>query len=304
MKRNRVPSPVLVLAALVLTLGLAGCMGTQETTTTAGGTGTTAGGTGTTLAGQDSAAIADAAIAAVTKSARIQTPSTLKAGALQAGSDTAFPPMEFLVKKGTYTGFDVDLCTALAKKLGLTLEIIPTDWVEIVPALLDKRFDMVMSAMIITPELQAEVAFTASYLPAVLTISAPIDAPINDAAGLAGKTVGVQLDTIGASQVAAIAGVTEVKAYNTLVDAFRDLAAGHIQALVAEEIISTYILENNADLKTALANTGKIVIDNGYGYAIRKEDTALLTALDAALLELRTEGVYEKICAKWGVTGN
>ncbi len=65
--------------------------------------------------------------------------------------------------------------------------------------------------------------------------------------------------------------------------------------------MSNYILANDANLKATLANTGILATNSGYGYGTRKADTALLTALNAALAELRAEGVYDKICAKWGI---
>jgi ABC-type amino acid transport substrate-binding protein len=67
---------------------------------------------------------------------------------------------------------------------------------------------------------------------------------------------------------------------------------------------SNYLLETGPDLKATLANTGKIVTDTGYGYATRKADAALLTAMNAALAELRADGVYLKIGAKWGIDTN
>jgi hypothetical protein len=77
------------MLALVLVPAIAACGGEEETTTTAPS------GTVTTAAPTDAAGIADAAVAAVTKSANIETPPTIKAGFLQGGSDTSFPPMEF-----------------------------------------------------------------------------------------------------------------------------------------------------------------------------------------------------------------
>jgi ABC-type amino acid transport substrate-binding protein len=304
LKKNRVLLTMLIMVASIALLSLTACSLTGNTATTAGGTGTTAAGTGTTVAADPAAAAADAAIAAVTKSADIAAPATLKAGVLQAGSDVSFPPMELIVGKNTYVGFDVDLCTAIAKKLGLTLEIVPSAWDHIASNLASNQFDFIMSAVVITPELEAEMSFTDQYLPLVLAISAPTTAPVTDSGGLAGKTVGVQVDTIGQSKVTAIGGVGEIKPYATILQAFRDLAAGRIQAVVAEEIVSNYLLENDADLKATLANTGKIATDTGYAYSTRKADTALLTALNAALAELRADGVYQKTCDKWGIAAN
>mgnify|MGYP000229957387 CR=1 FL=1 len=162
---------VLFVALLVLTLlvvpFLVGCGGEETTTTSAVSSETTA------APAQDPAAIADAAIAAVTKSDAIQTPKTIKEGVLMAGSDTSFPPMEFSDEKGGYIGFDVDLCTALARKMGLQLEVVSTAWDGIIPALISGRYDIIMSAMSITEERLKQINFTDPYLPGILAISTP-----------------------------------------------------------------------------------------------------------------------------------
>jgi ABC-type amino acid transport substrate-binding protein len=275
---------------------VAACGGGEETTTTAPATETTA-------AAGGAAAEADAAIAAVVKSDAIETPATLKAGVLQGGSDTSFPPMEFSDGKGGYIGFDVDLCTALAKKMGLKFETVSTAWDGIIPALLGDRFDIIMSAMSITEERLQQVNFSDPYLPGILAISTPIDSPITDAAGLAGKVVGVQVDTTGQFAVEEVQGVKEIKKYPDILSAFADMAAGRVEVVVNDEPVNAYIIETNADYKAKFANTGGIVTVNDYGYAIKKENTALLAAMNTALAELITDGVYQKICDKWGLTG-
>ena len=116
--------------------------------------------------------------------------------------------------------------------------------------------------------------------------------------------MGVQVDTTGQFAVEEVEGVTEIKKYGTILEAFQDLAAGRVDAVVNDEPVNAYIIETNEDYKAKFANTGGIVTVNDYGYAVKKENTALLEALNAALMELRDDGVYQRICDKWGLTGN
>ena len=304
LKRSFLISTVLLSSLLALALFAGGCDVVTGQVTTA------------TLREADADSIAaDTAIAAVTPSGDIKVPASIQAGVLRAGCDVAFPPLSYLAVVGEGAGeeatkvtkpvgFEVDLCTAVAKKLGLTLEVVQIGWDDIVPALVDDQIDIIMSAMLITPELEQEVGFTDPHLDSVLAISAPLNAPVTDLAGLAGKTVGVQIDTLGHSQMLTTTGVAEIKTYSNPVEAFADLVEGRIQAVVNDEIVSTYIIDNDPDLKAAVANSGTITTGTGFGFATKKEDTALLAALNAALAELRAEGVYQKICAKWDVTGN
>jgi ABC-type amino acid transport substrate-binding protein len=294
---------ILLLSLVVLTTMVLGCGSKATTETTAAGTETTAAAGTDTTAVSASAAAADAAVAAVTKSAAIETPQTIKAGKLQAGSDTTFPPMEFSDGKGGYIGFDVDLCTAIAKKMGIELQVVSTGWDGIIPGLLAGRYDIIMSAMSITDERLAQMNATKPYMPGILAISARKDAPITEAAGLAGKVVGVQVNTTGQTAVEAVAGVKEIKKYATILEAFMDLDAGRVEAVVNDEPVNLWIIETNPDYKAKYANTGGIVTDNSYGYWSNKQSTDLRDAMNTALTELIDEGVYQKICDKWGLTG-
>ena len=163
--------------------------------------------------------------------------------------------------KGGYIGFDVDLCTAIAKKMGVELEVISTAWDGIIPNLMGDRFDIIMSAMSITPERQEQINFTDPYLPGILAICAPKDAPVKEAAELAGKIVGVQVDTTGQFAVEEIAGVKEIKKYATILEAFMDMDAGRVEAVVNDDPVNAYIIATNAAYNAKFANTGGIVTD-------------------------------------------
>ena len=279
MKRNHVLLIVLLLLALAVVPMAAGC--------------------GPDFAEEN----VDDFIASIEKSDNIDTPDTIEKGWIQGGSDTAFPPMEFSDEAGGYQGFDVDLCTALAHKMGLKLQVVSTAWDGIIPGLLGDRYDIIMSAMSITEERLEQVNFTDAYLPGILAITAPIDAPVTTPEELAGKIVGVQVDTTGQFAVEEVEGVKEIKKYPDILTAFQDLAAGRVECVVNDEPVNAYIIETNEDYKARFANTGGIVTVNDYGYAIKKENTDLLEAMNKALAELIADGTYQKICDKWGLTG-
>lgn len=298
MKRSWLLVAVTLALVLALVPVLAGCGEDEPTETTAGATDTTAADTDTTAGGTGTTADpgdVDAAIQAVTKSADIETPPTITAGKLTAGSDTAFPPFEFADEQGNYVGFDIDISTALAKKMGLELEVLPTAWDGIIPALVGERFDMIMSAMTITDERKEQIDFTDPYVEADIAITTPTDAPIENADGLEGKVVGVQVDTTGQFEVEEIEGVKEIKKYDTILSAFQDLYIGRVDAVVNDEPVNAYIIKDRPEYE----NTGVIETEDVYGYGIKKENTQLVEALNKALAEIKDEGLYDMIFQKW-----
>ena len=292
MNKRWLPILVMAIVGLVAIPLMAGCGG--STTTTAAATSTTAGGEEVGPTGPNAQA-ADEAVAAVTKSPNIETPKTISAGKLQAGSDTAFPPFEFSDGKGGYIGFDVDMMTAMCKKMGLELVVVPTAWDGIIPALVSDRFDIIMSAMSITAERKEQINFSDPYYKNDLAITTPADKPIKDADGLKGKVVGVQVDTTGQFAVEKIEGIKEIKKYENIITALQDLQAGRTEAVVNDEPSNAYQIRNIPEL----ANTGTIPVDDDYGFGMKKENEELLAAVNQAIKELKDDGVYDLIKKKW-----
>ena len=107
--------------------------------------------------------------------------------------------------------------------------------------------------------------------------------------------MGVQVDTTGQFAVEEIAGRQGDQEVRHHPGGLQDLDAGRVEAVVNDEPVNAYIIATNTDYNAKFANTGGIVTDNSYGYAIKKENTALQAAMNAALQELRDEGVYQKI---------
>ena len=122
----------------------------------------------------------------------------LQDGVLNVGSDISYAPFEFY-QEGTEIadGLDVDMGTAIAEALGVEVEFINTGWDGIIPALQTEDFDVIMSAMTITPDRSAEIDFVA-YLSVGTGIVVPAGNPdnIHELEDLCGLTVAVQVGTI------------------------------------------------------------------------------------------------------------
>ncbi len=78
-------------------------------------------------------------------------------------SDIRYQPFEMKNKNGEIAGFDVDLAQMMADELGVNLEIVPTNWDGIIPALIDKKFDLIISAMAVSTERNKAVNFSTPY---------------------------------------------------------------------------------------------------------------------------------------------
>jgi polar amino acid transport system substrate-binding protein len=222
--------------------------------------------------------------------------SAKSAGKISFGVDDAYPPMEFRNEKNELVGFDIDFGNAIGKKLGLKVEWVPTAWDGILPSLQSGKFDAILSSLSVTEERKKSIGFSQPYIqggPIIITKDSK--SALKTADDLKGKVVGVQLGSTGDEAVTNIAGVKEVKRYDKIPQALLDLAAGRLDAVVADDQVGRYYVGLDAS-KYFVA--GKLV-DEPFGIGFKKESQPLNDAVQKAIEDLKADGTLSKISLKW-----
>ena len=269
---------LLVGTLLVLTLLLAACGSTTTTTTT-----TTPGGA--------------------------PTPDLKVPGVLTVGSDTTYPPQESIdTATNKAVGFDVDLITAVAKNMGLQANVVTTKFDTIIDDLNNKRFDVVISAVSVTPDRQKKVDFVPYFNAGEsLLVQAGNPKNIKGLSDLCGQSVGVQTGTIEqadlqtASNACKTAGKPEIKMV-----VLQDQTAV-IQLLANQRVVATYqdspVTDYYNKQHPGQFAVGGSVINAGLeGIVIRKNDAPMFNAVKAAFDKLKADGTYKQLIDKWGLT--
>lgn len=238
-------------------------------------------------------------VASVKKSDSIaaKLPDSYKsAGKILIGVDDAYPPMEFRDDKNALVGFDVDLGNAIGKKLGVAIEWKPTEWSGIILSLQSKKFDMILSSLSVTDERKKEIGFSEPYIqggPVIVVKKG--NTAVKSSDDFKVKTIGVQLGTTGDDAVSALTGLKEVKKYNKITEALQDLGSGRLDAVVADDQVGRYYV--------GLAGNSYEVInkmnDEPFGIGFRKDDTAFIAAVQAAINDLKADGTLSKLSEKW-----
>jgi len=222
---------------------------------------------------------------------------TLHPGKLTMGSDMFYPPFETM--EGTKAvGFDVDLAQAIAGKLGVTLDVIPTAWGEIVGGLKTKKYDIIMSAMTITPDREKQINFSNPYIVSDQSLAVASNSKIKSVADLKGKTVGVQIGTTGQSKAEELqptAGIKKIEKFDSILVAFEALEQGKIDAIINDYPINMYISGQRGKTKVV----AQIKTNEQYGIGVRKDNTALLASINKALKAVQDDGTYATIYKKW-----
>lgn len=220
----------------------------------------------------------------------------LNGDTLRVGTDATYPPFETVnTQTGKPEGFDIDLITAVARRNGWNVEFIVTPFDGMIAGLQNEKYDVAISAITITPERAAAVDFSEPYYTAGQIVAVPVtDTLIKSVDDLPGKRVGVQLGTTGEMMAQRLEG-TEVFSYDNIGAAFIDMANGNLDAVVNDYPTTQAYIHTHATAKTV----GEILSREKYGIAVRKGETALLAAVDSALVEIRADGTYDELHLKW-----
>lgn len=218
-----------------------------------------------------------------------------KSGELRIGTDATYPPFE-TAEGGQYTGFDIDLATAIARELGVKARFTNASFDGIFPALQNGTFDAVMSAVTITPDRSASMLFSDPYYDSGQLIVVNQDRQgITTPDDLKGQTVGVQLNTTAQFDLEKREGVKVAK-YNTIDLALLDLRNHRIDAVVTDAPVLKYmIFQSFRELKPV----GRRFTDEKFGIAVGQESDDLRLEINKALKKIKETGEYDRIHEKW-----
>ena len=218
------------------------------------------------------------------------------------GLDDTFAPMGFRDEKGELVGFDIELAEDAAKKMGIEVEFQPIDWSMKETELDGGNIDFIWNGYSITPERQEKVSFSEAYLENRQIIVTQADSKVKSKADLKDKVVTVQAESSALEAVNKdqefIANLSEAPVeYATNVECFKDVENGRADAIIVDEVLARYYMKQNGEenYKVLEDNFG----DEKFAVGMRKDDAALVDALNKAFAEQKEDGTYDKIYAKW-----
>jgi polar amino acid transport system substrate-binding protein len=259
------------------------------------------------------ASVAPSVAASVAPSApAITVPAAIKtAGKLVWCVDVSYPPEESFKTDGTTAeGSDIDIATEIGKRFGVTTQIDNTSFTGIIASLKTKKCDLIISGMNDTADRQKEVGFV-DYLKVGqgLLVKAGNPKGIHVLEDLSGKAVAVQLgttnlDALTAENVklkAAGKAQIDIQTFDQDTDAFQQLALGRADAYSGDSPVCAYYAAK-PDNAGKYEVGGTPIDPAAIGIAIRKEDTELKAAVQAAMDAMYADGTMKSIVDKWGMT--
>ncbi|MFC0216711.1 transporter substrate-binding domain-containing protein [Paenibacillus chartarius] len=223
-------------------------------------------------------------------------------GKLIVGTSADYPPYEFhklIDGKDTIVGFDIDIANAIAKDLGLTLEIKDMKFDGLLPALATGNIDMIASGMSPTEDRKKNVDFTNIYYMAKqgIVVRAEDKDKIKSLDDLKGKPVGVQKGSIQEKLAQEQIENAQLKSLGKISDIVAELKSKRVDAIVVELPVANNYVNKNKDL--AISSAEPKDETGGSALAFKKGiDPKVLEQVNKTLEKLNAEKKIDEFVAK------
>jgi polar amino acid transport system substrate-binding protein len=232
--------------------------------------------------------------------AAASAPAPAPAKVLVVGTDAAYAPFESQNDKGEIVGFDIEIVQAVAKKAGLEVKFVNTPWEGIFNALAQGDRDLLVSSITITEERKQTMDFSKPYFDAQQLIAVKEGSKVAKFDDLKKLKIGVQTGTTGDEVVTKLQGKnsTNIKRFESTPLALKELEAGGVDAVVADNGVVIHHVANNPGQKFKTV-ADKTFQPEQYGIAVKKGNAELLAKIDEGLAGIKADGTYDQIYAKY-----
>jgi polar amino acid transport system substrate-binding protein len=220
----------------------------------------------------------------------------LDAGKLTVVGSGGYPPFNYFDEDGNVVGFDVDVGREIAKRLGVELNYVTSDWDGLIEGLRNKRYDGILGSMAITDERLEVVSFTDPYYYSGAQLVVRSDSGITDPSEMDGKTIGV---TTGTNFVADAESLNaDVSMYQDDNATLMELINGRLDGVITDRLVAVKAMSEMSG-GDSLTLAGNILRLESMGIAINQQDDTLLDRINEILADMRDDGTLTGISESW-----
>jgi polar amino acid transport system substrate-binding protein len=223
---------------------------------------------------------------------------------IRVAVEGAYPPFNFIDANNELQGFEVDLLKSLCEAMQARCELVQHPWDGIIKGLLNREYDAIMSSLEITERRQRRIAFSDPYyrIPAVFIASKETPPGEVTPLTMAGKKIGTIERTDHETYLKTFYKESEIALYAKAEEANLDLLVGRIDAVFADELLLSKFLatrEGGCCHILGDAPAEPAYKREAYGIGLRQEDEALREQLNRAIAQVKADGTYDRIRAKY-----
>jgi polar amino acid transport system substrate-binding protein len=225
----------------------------------------------------------------------------VKRGTLKVGMDPTYMPFEMTDKRGEIIGFEVDILKAMAKSMGVKLELVSTGYDGIIPAFLTGKFDMIGSGMTLTQERNLRLNFSEPFIVVgqTLLIRQELQGQIKSYKDLndAKYRLTSKIGTTGEMIAKKLISKAQYHGFDNEQEAVMDVVNGKADAFVYDAPYNVVAVNK--------AGAGKLVyLEQPFTYeplafGLKKGDYDSLNWINNYLQQIRHDGTYDRLHGKW-----
>lgn len=222
-------------------------------------------------------------------------------GAFTVGFDQDFPPFGYVGDDGEFTGFDIEMATECAKRMGKEIKLQPIDWDAKDMELESGTIDCIWNGFTMNGR-EDQYTWSDSYMDNTQVVITKKDSGIEKLADLSGKIVEVQKESSAQSALededhadllASFGQFLQVAEYNT---AFMDLESGAVDAIAIDIGVANFQLEGREDDYVILE---EVISSEQYAVGFLKGNETLRDEVQNTLMEMVEDGTFAEISEKY-----
>ncbi|MFB3170531.1 amino acid ABC transporter substrate-binding protein [Neobacillus sp. 179-C4.2 HS] len=217
-------------------------------------------------------------------------------GKLLIGTEGTYAPFTFHDESGNLTGFDVEIATEVAKRLGVDPEFKETQWDAIFAGLDAKRFDMIANQVGIRPDRQEKYDFSDPYISSAAVLIVHKDNnEVKNFEDIKGLNAAQSLTSnYGDLAKKNGANLVSVEGFTQSVEL---LASKRVDVTINDRISFLDYTKQRPEAPIKIAATSEDA--SASGLMFRKGSDKLVAEVNKALTEMVEDGTYKKISEKW-----
>ncbi|MDM0066189.1 transporter substrate-binding domain-containing protein [Variovorax sp. J31P207] len=227
-----------------------------------------------------------------------QLDSIKAAGSLKCGVGSQYKPFSFVQDPKTrkFVGYDVDICEAVATKIGVKPELVFITGATRVTDLQSGRTDIALANLTHTPERAQLVDFSDNYFASQVKVMVPASSSIKSFADLTGKRLAGISGSNHEVKVPKVITGADLKVFPSPANAYLALEQGKVESMVGDETTLIGLIGGQQDKWRILDQP---VDTQQIGIGVRKGEARMVAAVNDTLSDLEKSGKATQIFDRW-----
>jgi polar amino acid transport system substrate-binding protein len=227
------------------------------------------------------------------------------AGKIKIGTDASYAPNQF-TEGDKIVGSEVDLFSAVAKKMGVEAEFENAPFATIIPGVTSAKYDLGVSSFTVNDERLKQVQMVSYFSAGTQWATAAGNPKGVDPENPCGKTIAVQkatvqdLDDMPVRQTKCGSNPITIQQYAGQDTATAAVATGKADAMLADSPVTAYAVSKSGGKLELL---GEVYDAAPYGVVVAKDQQELAQTVADALTAMKADGSYAEILKTWGTSG-